>query len=175
MEESSQCRKVRNLLWREFQNSTLLRNATPLAFGGSIARSMALVSDDWRRCADVFGGRLSGILPRQSCRESIACAVAMDILNCVINTRIYAAKLGGSLQLGGTRWYAEFGWLIQSDSFVVVGDGFCRHGWAILVQGPKYPHTQGSLAQIYKMYFKISVTPPLWWLFVGVGRDLFRK
>ena len=49
--------------------------------------------------------------------------------NCVKNTWIRAAKLGGFLQWDGPRWCAEFGWLVCSGGFMVVGEGFGRHGW----------------------------------------------
>ena len=50
-------------------------NAAPPDFVGPFARAMALISDDRRRCANVFGGRMEEILPCWIGRESAACAV----------------------------------------------------------------------------------------------------
>ena len=68
-----------NSVLREFQKFALILNAAPPDLAGSLAGLMALISDNWRRCANVFGGRIGGILSSWISHESVARAAGTGI------------------------------------------------------------------------------------------------
>ena len=64
-----------NSVLREFQKSAPILNAAPPGLVGPFARTMALVFNDQRRCANVSRGRMEEFLPCRIGRESATCAV----------------------------------------------------------------------------------------------------